>query len=175
MLPFVLSGLSDFIVALRRIGLFLKAEERTDPPMVDFGSKYAVHIDNGSFSWDTAEGAEKKKEDEDSKNVTSSSSKKGKGPRKEKKENTILPVSTGVDGTEPDKSTINPGEKDKTPFQLTNINLTVPRGAFIAIVGRVGSGKSSLLQAMLGEIKKTDGRCVFGGTLAYVPQTPGYE
>ncbi|KAI3614331.1 abc transporter [Moniliophthora roreri] len=171
MLPFVLSGLSEFIVALRRIGLFLKAEERADPPTIDFGSKYAVHIDNGSFSWDTAEGAEKKQEDEGSKkDAANSSSKKGKGQKKEEKENTILPVSTSADNTEPDKSTINSSEKEKAPFQLTNINLTIPRGSFVAIVGRVGSGKSSLLQAMLGEIKKIHGRCVFGGTLAYVPQ-----
>ncbi|ESK94758.1 abc transporter [Moniliophthora roreri MCA 2997] len=171
MLPFVLSGLSEFIVALRRIGLFLKAEERADPPTIDFGSKYAIHIDNGSFSWDTAEGAEKKQEDEGSKkDAANSSSKKGKGQKKEEKENTILPVSTSADNTEPDKSTINSSEKEKAPFQLTNINLTIPRGSFVAIVGRVGSGKSSLLQAMLGEIKKIHGRCVFGGTLAYVPQ-----
>lgn len=49
------------------------------------------------------------------------------------------------------------GEKDADPV-LKNINLNVPRGSLVAIVGAVGSGKSSLLAAMLGEMNKISGR-----------------
>jgi ABC-type polysaccharide/polyol phosphate transport system ATPase subunit len=41
---------------------------------------------------------------------------------------------------------------------LRNINLRVKDGSLIAVVGVVGSGKSSILSAMLGELEKTDGR-----------------
>jgi ATP-binding cassette subfamily C (CFTR/MRP) protein 1 len=33
-------------------------------------------------------------------------------------------------------------------FSLTDLDLTIPRGRLIALVGRVGSGKSSLLQGV---------------------------
>lgn len=36
---------------------------------------------------------------------------------------------------------------------LKNINLTIKKGSLVAIVGQVGSGKSSLLSAILGEMK----------------------
>lgn len=49
------------------------------------------------------------------------------------------------------------------PFTLNHINLTVPVGELIAITGKVGSGKSSLLQACIGEMRKTGGRVIWGG------------
>ncbi|XP_045532541.1 multidrug resistance-associated protein 1 isoform X3 [Pieris brassicae] len=53
---------------------------------------------------------------------------------------------------------------------LKNINLQVPKGHLVAVVGAVGSGKSSLLSALLGEMYKTSGRINTFGTFAYVPQ-----
>lgn len=37
------------------------------------------------------------------------------------------------------------------------INVHIPRGSLVAVVGNVGSGKSSLLSAMLGETEKRSG------------------
>ena len=42
-------------------------------------------------------------------------------------------------------------------FLQYSINLEVARGQLIAVVGKVGAGKSSLLQAMLGEMEKVEG------------------
>jgi ATP-binding cassette subfamily C (CFTR/MRP) protein 1 len=53
---------------------------------------------------------------------------------------------------------------------LNNINLTIPKGSLTAIVGTVGSGKSSLLSALLGDLHKIDGTVNTDGKLAYVPQ-----
>nr|QCO93576.1 ATP-binding cassette subfamily C member 5 [Chilo suppressalis] len=61
------------------------------------------------------------------------------------------------------------GEKDSEPM-LKNINLHVPRGSLVAVVGAVGSGKSSLLSALLGEMNKVSGRINTTGEIAYVPQ-----
>jgi ABC-type multidrug transport system fused ATPase/permease subunit len=40
---------------------------------------------------------------------------------------------------------------------LKDVNVKIPHGAFVAIVGMVGSGKSALLSAVLGEIPKLSG------------------
>ena len=42
-------------------------------------------------------------------------------------------------------------------FVLSDINLTLKRGDFVGVIGRVGSGKSSLLGAILGELNKEAG------------------
>jgi len=41
---------------------------------------------------------------------------------------------------------------------LQNINFHVQQGQLVAIVGTVGSGKSSLLSALLGEMDKLSGK-----------------
>ncbi|CAD8108442.1 unnamed protein product [Paramecium primaurelia] len=43
----------------------------------------------------------------------------------------------------------------KNLFQLKNINLQIPKGEFIVINGKNGSGKSSLLYCLLGELERT--------------------
>lgn len=55
-------------------------------------------------------------------------------------------------------------------FQVKDITLTIPRGQLVAIVGSVGSGKSSLLQGLIGEMRKTEGSVMFGGSVGYCPQ-----
>ena len=47
--------------------------------------------------------------------------------------------------------------KSDCKFRSPRINLTVPRGKLVAIVGPVGSGKSSLISAILGEMNCVDG------------------
>ena len=53
---------------------------------------------------------------------------------------------------------------------LENISITCRKGELTCIVGRVGSGKSSLLQAILGDIWKIHGEVVVHGSVAYVAQ-----
>ncbi|KAK1162808.1 multidrug resistance-associated protein 1-like isoform X3 [Acipenser oxyrinchus oxyrinchus] len=59
--------------------------------------------------------------------------------------------------------------KDGAPC-LKRINVSVARGSLVAVVGHVGSGKSSLLSALLGEMEKKNGRVSLQGSVAYVPQ-----
>ena len=53
---------------------------------------------------------------------------------------------------------------------LKNINMKIEFGQLVAIVGHVGSGKSSLVFALLGEMIRVSGRVNMNGTKAYVPQ-----
>ncbi|KAJ3506143.1 hypothetical protein NLJ89_g7032 [Agrocybe chaxingu] len=143
--PFVLSSLSDALVALGRISKFLTSEDLPEPYPVKPELPIAVQVD-GDFVWETvinlldekggkfskgkrdaARGAPQKMEG-DGKRWWKRSSKKD--------QSSILPSSNA----DVEKG----GEKDEekeTPFELNNLNFIVPKGAFIAIVGRVGSGK----------------------------------
>ncbi|NXY13006.1 MRP3 protein, partial [Atrichornis clamosus] len=53
---------------------------------------------------------------------------------------------------------------------LKDINMLVPSGSLVAIVGHVGCGKSSLVSALLGEMEKLEGEVAVKGSVAYVPQ-----
>ena len=53
---------------------------------------------------------------------------------------------------------------------LEDINFVAHKGELSCVVGRVGSGKSSLLQAILGDIWKINGEVVVHGATAYVAQ-----
>ncbi|KAL3531457.1 hypothetical protein ACH5RR_010779 [Cinchona calisaya] len=54
---------------------------------------------------------------------------------------------------------------------VKNLNFTIRKGELTAIVGTVGSGKSSLLSSILGEMHKISGKLRVCGTTAYVAQT----
>ncbi|KAF2314995.1 hypothetical protein GH714_037509 [Hevea brasiliensis] len=54
---------------------------------------------------------------------------------------------------------------------LKNINFEIKKGELTSIVGTVGSGKSSLLASILGEMHKISGKVRVCGTTAYVAQT----
>ncbi|WEW56438.1 ATP-binding cassette glutathione S-conjugate transporter ycf1 [Emydomyces testavorans] len=53
---------------------------------------------------------------------------------------------------------------------LENIDFSTRKGELSCIVGRVGAGKSSLLQALLGDLWKINGEVVMRGRVAYVAQ-----
>lgn len=55
---------------------------------------------------------------------------------------------------------------------LSNINVESKKGDLDCIVGKVGSGKSSLLQSILGDLYKLDGEVRVHGKVAYAPQVP---
>ncbi|XP_074562078.1 ABC transporter C family member 3-like isoform X2 [Curcuma longa] len=54
---------------------------------------------------------------------------------------------------------------------LNDLNFKVLRGMKVAVCGTVGSGKSSLLSSLLGEVPKISGSVRLCGTTAYVPQS----
>lgn len=62
--------------------------------------------------------------------------------------------------------------KEEPRNALEDISFSASKGELSCIVGRVGSGKSSLLQALLGDLWKIKGEVVLRGTTAYVAQSP---
>uniref|UniRef100_A0A0E0KUH2 ABC transporter C family member 9 n=1 Tax=Oryza punctata TaxID=4537 RepID=A0A0E0KUH2_ORYPU len=62
-------------------------------------------------------------------------------------------------------------ELETTSPTLKDVELKVKRGMKVAICGMVGSGKSSLLSCILGEMPKLAGTVRVSGSKAYVPQS----
>lgn len=61
---------------------------------------------------------------------------------------------------------------DDGPATLNQLNITVPKGKLCAIIGSVGSGKSSVLQLLLNELRSTNGKIYLCGPLSYASQEP---
>ncbi|KAJ3291659.1 hypothetical protein HDU79_002170 [Rhizoclosmatium sp. JEL0117] len=154
--PFVISSWADFKIALERIERLLLAPELDEQPPIDPNAKFAVSLKDGEFIWEPATVAP----------VASPTAKKG-GKWGKKKE-LARPVLENVQSAE---TLVEEPLAEPVKPHLRNINLDVPQGSLVAIVGSVGSGKSSLLNAIVGEMKKTKGSVVFNSKMGYAPQT----
>ncbi|KAF2841494.1 multidrug resistance-associated protein 1 [Patellaria atrata CBS 101060] len=60
--------------------------------------------------------------------------------------------------------------KEDARNTLNHINFSAHKGELSCIVGRVGAGKSSFLQSLLGDLWKIKGEVVVRGSIAYVAQ-----
>lgn len=78
--------------------------------------------------------------------------------------------STKVEARLTDAVLSHPADPDD--FKLVVPRFEVKAGEVAAVVGRVGTGKSSLFHAILGNMKLESGEMFMGGKVAYVPQTP---
>ncbi|PSN47512.1 hypothetical protein C0J52_02253 [Blattella germanica] len=62
--------------------------------------------------------------------------------------------------------------EDLNENTLTNVSLDIKPGGLVAVIGPVGAGKSSLLQAILRELPFSSGSIFVGGTISYASQEP---
>ncbi|KAI1196656.1 metal resistance protein YCF1 [Nemania serpens] len=62
--------------------------------------------------------------------------------------------------------------RHETKTVLRNIDFSARKGDLTCVVGRVGQGKSSLLQSILGDLWKIEGDVRINGAVAYVAQQP---
>jgi len=61
---------------------------------------------------------------------------------------------------------------NRSVHTLTDISFSIRKGELVAVVGAVGSGKSSLLNALLGEMIVTKGSVELHGSVAFCDQRP---
>ena len=163
------------LVSMRRLSQYFLLEDRKDATRkLD---KSGIRIDDADFFWAKPPAkivmpeigkkkkkkpvqeqphAEKNKEMDSGKLTPSSASSEGSP----KKADADKPVE------QPSKSSI------EAAWWLKNINLELNAGELVCVVGRVGSGKSSLAQAILGEMESAKGTVGVGGKLAYAAQQP---
>ncbi|KAH9856552.1 ABC protein [Lenzites betulinus] len=144
-LPRALSATTDAQNALARLRKVFEAET-ADPAQaiaVNPEQAFAVEVEDATFEWEESKAA----------GMEGKRVKGAKGEKQEKEKQAAVPV-TG-----------------SGPFRVKDVNLAIPRGTLVAMVGSVGSGKSSLLQGLIGEMRKINGRVSFGGRVAYCSQT----
>jgi len=180
LLPVAIGRLVDANASVKRISKFLDAEELQDDATWDPGNKYAVAVDNASFTWEqnasqhhaegnTAGPPQEGKQAEVEKKAATDRSKELKGQSNILAKGTRLPTSSTLSAP-PTPSVSSIDEKEKQPFQINDINLAIGRKELIAVIGSVGSGKSSLLSALAGDMRKTRGNITFGSSRAFCPQ-----
>ncbi|KAJ3212921.1 hypothetical protein HDU82_003404 [Entophlyctis luteolus] len=61
-------------------------------------------------------------------------------------------------------------EARKDAFGLKNLNIDIRKGSLTLVCGKVGSGKSSLLQAIIGDMIGSGGSAKVFGKIGYCPQ-----
>jgi ATP-binding cassette subfamily C (CFTR/MRP) protein 1 len=66
----------------------------------------------------------------------------------------------------------DPIKAQTAPVVLRDINIDVPRGKMVMVVGGVGSGKSSLASAFLKELNQTQGSVWVPSNIGYASQEP---
>ena len=102
-----------------------------------------------------------------------------------------LPLETGKEKPDPESGvdvslhSVSFSYADATVAAIQDVSMTIPGGAFAALVGPSGAGKTTLADAILGIHAPTSGEISLGGRLpaelrreqpgvvSYVPQNPG--
>ncbi|EGG22822.1 hypothetical protein DFA_04952 [Cavenderia fasciculata] len=176
LLPHIVSGLSLSYVSIKRIEKFLLNEELVEPDVnlagtVTYGSldhqsefdssNLAISFSNASFKWsciniddDDQEKEEKEEKEEEEKD----------GSKKKEEEFVIEKKNP------PSKEKEQQSSSSSEEIILNDINLTFPIGTLSVIIGNIGSGKSSILSSMLGDMKLVKGSVSHRGSIAYVSQ-----
>ena len=175
-IPSGLTRLANLVISSRRVGLFLKARELEAPSVYaksDPSSPYALEIKNGYFYWDkklSPEEAQAMRE----KQIKSKKKRKGKKARSDGKNSelrqTLLTVKSGQTGLTSENNVLN-----ERSFALENLNFKVERGKLTVIIGKIRSGKSSILNALMGEMRVSNPLKTsihVNGTVSYQGQNP---
>lgn len=167
LLPMVLGQTIDAWSSMKRIQEFLQEEEQVDEFILKEDMPEAVELNNATFVWEkTSAQSEEKGQAGGDKGVKNAGDGKEKDADKlaaQTQQDPSRIASLGQD----EASTL---QEEREPFKLQDINLTIGRNELIAVIGTVGSGKSSLLGALAGDMRKTDGEMVFGASRSFCPQ-----
>ena len=170
MLPVIIGQVVDARAALERIQDYLLAEEMEKDGEINTKTVEAVQVKNADFTWErtpTADPAQAKaKKIADAKSQAKAATKATKQSAKEK-ENGLV-TSTKILNQDDSLET----SEARRPFQLHGMTFNAQRNELIAVIGGVGSGKSSLLAALAGDMRKTNGQVIWGASRAFCPQNP---
>jgi ATP-binding cassette subfamily C (CFTR/MRP) protein 1 len=158
----VIGQVIDANASIKRIQEFLLAEEAQETAEWDYNAKDAVVMKNADFTWERH--PTRDEEDEPVKKGPGAGPAK-KPTKKEKKEQQRASVQAAKD-----ISNSPTPEVVERPFELKGLDVAIGRNELIAVIGSVGSGKSSLLAALAGDMRKTMGDVTIGASRAFCPQ-----
>ncbi|RYP63702.1 hypothetical protein DL770_009316 [Monosporascus sp. CRB-9-2] len=172
LLPLIIGQVVDAWQSLQRIQEFMLSEEQDDNADFQPEVENAVEVSDACFTWERSPSRDPA---EAGPGNTSKKGNPGAAPKKSSKqtsgsqENAKSDAAAGPPETNTDDSASTLVD-DREPFKLQDINLQIGRDELVAVIGSVGSGKTSLLAALAGDMRKTSGQVVFGASRAFCPQ-----
>lgn len=146
----------DMVVGLGRLQDLLQSpeEEPIDvTPDADLDPSVALKIENGGFEWEDFEALDNAEEEK--------AKKEGKG--KESSPENVAPVAPFSEMKLKSEDNLDDSEKAFSHFK--NLNFEIKKGELIIVTGPIGCGKTSLLNAISGFMKMTNGRMQINGDL----------
>ena len=169
LLPLVIGQVVDAWSSLGRIQDFLIAEEQVDDFIWDMEGKNAIKASHADFTWERTVTQDPEKQASPGSNKKQTEKKSVPPAPQAKAEDNVA----GQDkATEKSKAENASDTTQVEPFKLNDIDLTIGREELVAVIGGVGSGKSSLLAALAGDMRRTTGSITMGATRAFCPQYP---
>lgn len=176
--PLAVRSLSEASVAVKRFQRLFTMDDREEvvEKMEDPGN--AVEFQVATLAWEKAKG----------KKPNPAPKKRGVMEHVLRREKLSLYISTEDDKgnkenpnvqslltnmeQESPQSTVSSTQSIRPPLHKTlhQINLRIKKGSLVGICGGVGSGKSSLLSALLGQMTLLEGKVAVSGGFAYVSQ-----
>lgn len=148
MLPLVIGQVADAWGSMAKVQEFLLEEDQDETAVMDDKIAHAVDVRDASFTWERTRTQDP--ETDDKKGL------KGKAQTGAKKPTSIEEGSTLL--------------KEREPFKLHDLSFQVGRNELVAVIGSVGSGKSSLLAALASDMRQMTGQVTFGASKSFCPQ-----
>ena len=162
MIPLIFNLFLQTVVSMGRIEQFLSQDEINPNNVINDSielnnNNIAIKVENGFYSWGV--------EFED---LNYSNEQNIKLQKKESK------ITFGKKKSFRKKTSELIKSKNEPEEILKNLNFEIKKGEFIIIIGEVGSGKSSLLQAILNNMlpTKENSKIYINGSISYVRQIP---
>jgi ATP-binding cassette subfamily C (CFTR/MRP) protein 1 len=148
LLPRALAAIADSKNAFERLAKVFKAPVMEDEAFsVDPNLDVALKVEGATWEWEETMAEKEKRE-------AAAAKKKGKGGGKVEDSKAEEKGKGKVNDDQQHNETPDKAEK---PFSVANVSFTIQKGSLVAIVGPVGCGKSSLLQGLIGEMRRV--RC----------------
>jgi ATP-binding cassette subfamily C (CFTR/MRP) protein 1 len=190
-LPFGLQQYSQSLVSMKRIIEYLDQEDipkYINRPEALCVTNAATNVDenlsiqfvHANICWAKEPSAEEKAAEAAKKAAEEKKAGKGKKPAADtKKDDKSYQAVSKDEGAPADLEATPAVEDEKVGINrayktLSDIHLNIKKGELVGVVGTVGSGKSSLLTAILGEMYLTEGSLAIanGQRIAYCDQRP---
>eukprot|EP00057_Strongylocentrotus_purpuratus_P020901 XP_011675375.1 PREDICTED: multidrug resistance-associated protein 5 [Strongylocentrotus purpuratus] len=182
--PFAVRMLAESNVALDRLKSIMIMDKAKANEKLEDSSENMVEIRGGEFGWDDISYNEDAIQDDITMETTSEDTNKnevidtnGSGDPEVMIKNGSHNA-TDSNGIKEQTSDVKQHECNSVTDEFSNnivsvlfdVNFDLPNGHLVGVCGSVGSGKSSLVNAILGQMEKVKGTCKVRGKFAYVAQ-----
>ncbi|XP_068202669.1 ATP-binding cassette sub-family C member 5-like [Palaemon carinicauda] len=175
-LPYVMRCLAEAAISLSRMESLLNLPEHKQTSAGKDSAGTAIEIEDAIFAWDEINIDDKKEKLKHVRKRTTSTDEKDTSEeespsssntcKKNRSENSSKSIAGSIEGTMSE----NRGKHENSSSGLYRITLTVPHGKLVGVCGSIGSGKSSLISAICGDMRINRGNIFVNGKIALVTQ-----